>query len=248
MNSYSQAGQDRFVHALIPGDVGTFLDIGCAGKEGSNTLGLEELGWTGILMDSRLNALNCPRKSLFIFPKPHPFIATGAATARIDATSGTGNSFPAVKPIRVPVVKVGILVTDGVFERQLGQYELSPQTDHHAAEAAPLSAQTGQFNRVVPRQLFHTAADVWSDQVRGRCHCHNLPIMNEAMTPATPISTVERSHFVPPIRQAFIRLLQRDRLKTDERNQRSFNHIIRIMNYVQSTCQNIFSTNIHLKP
>jgi hypothetical protein len=66
MNSYSQAGQDKFVHALIPGDVGTFLDIGCAGKEGSNTLGLEELGWTGILMDSRSDALNCPRKSLFI--------------------------------------------------------------------------------------------------------------------------------------------------------------------------------------
>lgn len=60
MNSYSQAGQDRFVHAIIP-RTGTFIDIGCGGKQFSNTLGLEELGWVGILIDNRPNALDVKR-------------------------------------------------------------------------------------------------------------------------------------------------------------------------------------------
>jgi hypothetical protein len=51
MNSRSQAGQDRFVNALHP-QPGTFLDIGAAGLAISNTLGLEEIGWTGILVDN----------------------------------------------------------------------------------------------------------------------------------------------------------------------------------------------------
>lgn len=51
--SYSQAGQDRFVHALLPYTSGTFLDVGsCHPIEKSNTYALEQLGWTGVLVDS----------------------------------------------------------------------------------------------------------------------------------------------------------------------------------------------------
>ena len=52
MRSYSQGGQDLFVHALIPRNDGTFIDIGCGeGPDLSNTFGLEELGWRGTCVD-----------------------------------------------------------------------------------------------------------------------------------------------------------------------------------------------------
>ena len=44
--SLSQAGQDKFAYERI-GNSGTFLDIGCGYDDGSNTLALERLGWTG---------------------------------------------------------------------------------------------------------------------------------------------------------------------------------------------------------
>lgn len=60
MNSYSQCGQDRFVHHLIPYP-GVFLDVGCGGLAISNTLALEELGWTGFLVDCSHEALEQSR-------------------------------------------------------------------------------------------------------------------------------------------------------------------------------------------
>jgi hypothetical protein len=65
MKSYSQAGQDIFVRALLGTAPGTFLDIGCAGDQWSNTLVLEEEGWTGTLVDCDCNAARF-RKSPFI--------------------------------------------------------------------------------------------------------------------------------------------------------------------------------------
>lgn len=70
MNFYSQAGQDRFAHEVLVRSgfkpVGTFLDIGCSHPR-SNTLGLEEIGWSGLLMDIGPAALDgCTRKSKFI--------------------------------------------------------------------------------------------------------------------------------------------------------------------------------------
>jgi hypothetical protein len=70
INDYSQAGQTRFVfETLIKPDVvrvGSFLDIGCAGLSISNTLGLEELGWRGWLIDNsseaQLDSINRPSK------------------------------------------------------------------------------------------------------------------------------------------------------------------------------------------
>lgn len=55
MKSYSQAGQDLFVHALRP-KPGLYLDVGAAGLSISNTLGLEEIGWTGWLIDNSVEA------------------------------------------------------------------------------------------------------------------------------------------------------------------------------------------------
>lgn len=56
MNFYSQAGQDKFVYELLVktgiAPKGTFLDIGAGGRSISNTLGLEEIGWTGWLIDN----------------------------------------------------------------------------------------------------------------------------------------------------------------------------------------------------
>lgn len=53
MKSYSQCAQDKFVYAILGGKKdGTFLDVGAHdGVKHSNTLGLEELGWRGLLID-----------------------------------------------------------------------------------------------------------------------------------------------------------------------------------------------------
>ena len=51
-NSYSQLNQDVFVDTVLQQDSGFFIDAGCSdGYELSNTLALEEIGWTGLLID-----------------------------------------------------------------------------------------------------------------------------------------------------------------------------------------------------
>jgi hypothetical protein len=55
--SYSQAGQDLFVHALIP-RAGTYIEIGCCHPiEVSNTYGLEQIGWRGVGVDIDASAV-----------------------------------------------------------------------------------------------------------------------------------------------------------------------------------------------
>jgi hypothetical protein len=50
--SYSQAGQDRFVHELI-GDSGTYLEIGANAPIAiNNTYALECAGWSGLSVDN----------------------------------------------------------------------------------------------------------------------------------------------------------------------------------------------------
>jgi hypothetical protein len=58
MNSYSQAGQDTWVYDVCGRNrKGTFLDVGCHdGHLHSNTLALEEIGWTGLLFDIQLQS------------------------------------------------------------------------------------------------------------------------------------------------------------------------------------------------
>lgn len=67
MNSYSQAGQDCFAYVLNNRKRnGTFLDIGAYdGYAVSNTLGLEELGWTGFLVDIQCLPSIARRKAKF---------------------------------------------------------------------------------------------------------------------------------------------------------------------------------------
>ena len=51
MQYFSKEGQDRFAHILI-GNKGTFLDLGCNHPyAGNNTAALEQLGWSGIVVD-----------------------------------------------------------------------------------------------------------------------------------------------------------------------------------------------------
>lgn len=66
--SLSQAGQDKFAYERI-GNSGTFLDIGCGDQNGSNTLALERLGWTGVLVDMKHKSADwcrCNRRNLVI--------------------------------------------------------------------------------------------------------------------------------------------------------------------------------------
>lgn len=52
MKSYSQCGQDLFVHNLTQGKPGKFLDLGCSlPKKINNTFLLEQNGWDGISLD-----------------------------------------------------------------------------------------------------------------------------------------------------------------------------------------------------
>jgi hypothetical protein len=67
VNSYSQAGQDRFAY-LLSGQKrdGTFLEVGAYdGYAVSNTLGLEEIGWTGFLLDIQCFPSIARRKAKF---------------------------------------------------------------------------------------------------------------------------------------------------------------------------------------
>ncbi len=68
MNSYSQAAQDRFAFEMNERRTDrAFLDIGCAdGRAISNTLGLEELGWRGLLVDIQRHSTIEFRASPFI--------------------------------------------------------------------------------------------------------------------------------------------------------------------------------------
>lgn len=80
MNFYSQAGQDQFVHKLLPITNGTFWDIGCGGLEISNTLALEQVGWRGLLMDNspeaqkasvgRISRFILADATIYRFPEP----------------------------------------------------------------------------------------------------------------------------------------------------------------------------------
>lgn len=58
--SFSQAGQDEWVHSIV-GDSGFFVDVGAHdGIVHSNTYALEQLGWTGLCIDANSDAfLRC---------------------------------------------------------------------------------------------------------------------------------------------------------------------------------------------
>ena len=103
MNSYSQAGQDRFVYevliktGIVPlGTKGSFLDIGCAGDDLSNTWALEEIGWRGLLVDVIPQPSALKRKSGFlqadatktaiIIPRPNvDYLSLDVDEATLDA-------------------------------------------------------------------------------------------------------------------------------------------------------------------
>lgn len=74
--SYSQAGQDRFAYELIGGN-GTFLDIGANHPvEKSNTYGLEQVGWYGLLVEQDDYCAQLCREQ-----RKSPLIHTDATTA-----------------------------------------------------------------------------------------------------------------------------------------------------------------------
>lgn len=61
--SYSQAGQDRFVWEMLGPGFGTFLDVGANHPtERSNTYALERMGWTGTLVEADPNCVQLLRQ------------------------------------------------------------------------------------------------------------------------------------------------------------------------------------------
>ncbi len=75
--SYSQAGQDRFAYELI-GDKGTFLDIGANHPiEKNNTYGLEQIGWTGFLVEQDAHCVGLLRER-----RKSPVLQVDATTAK----------------------------------------------------------------------------------------------------------------------------------------------------------------------
>lgn len=97
IKDHSQAGQTRFVDALTPYP-GTFLDVGAAGLSISNTLGLEESGWTGWLVDNSTEArdASAARKAKFFcmdatqldysfLPKTVDYLSLDVDEASLDA-------------------------------------------------------------------------------------------------------------------------------------------------------------------
>ncbi len=63
--SHSQAGQDRFVYEVCGHKTdGTFLDVGCGDPEAyNNTIGLEQIGWRGRLLDRYEDPKRQPARS-----------------------------------------------------------------------------------------------------------------------------------------------------------------------------------------
>lgn len=91
--SYSQAGQDRFVQAVLDGKLnGTFVEIGCCHPiELSNTYALEQLfNWRGIGIDSSEDAVRLCREHRS--PRSHFFCAD--ATAFVWAAALARYDFP----------------------------------------------------------------------------------------------------------------------------------------------------------
>ena len=78
--SHSQAGQDAWIYELIvkPEQLltGTFLDVGCGDPVFiSNTYALEQLGWTGLLVDADAQWLKpCEQK------RSSPFLVADVTT------------------------------------------------------------------------------------------------------------------------------------------------------------------------
>lgn len=73
----SQAGQDTFAYIISGEDKeGFFVDIGCHdGFVHSNSYGLEQVGWSGLLVDKERGICTQPRNSYIVYSdasKPNP--------------------------------------------------------------------------------------------------------------------------------------------------------------------------------
>lgn len=112
MNTYSQASQDLYVYQMVPRSNGTFIDIGCGHpSKWNNTLALEELGWTGLLVDSVAQQHIETRRAKFIqadarglmwpvilsgFPRVIDYLSLDVDEASLDAlvnVMGAGHQF-----------------------------------------------------------------------------------------------------------------------------------------------------------
>lgn len=75
MTFHSQAGQDAWIHVLIPEPFGAFLDVGCGHPiVTSNTFALEQLGWRGLCIDS------ADLGALYTAHRISPFVRADATT------------------------------------------------------------------------------------------------------------------------------------------------------------------------
>lgn len=113
MKSFSQSGQDIWVRLVLgEGFVGTFLDIGCAGEQFSNTLALEQSGWTGILIDIDDTAKG--RKSKFIRADATKIDWTGLLPKYVDYLSLDIDfaTLDALKSLPLTTTRFGIITIE----------------------------------------------------------------------------------------------------------------------------------------
>ena len=62
-DSFSQFGEDAFLHHLLDGRLGTYVDVGAGHPiQGSNTYSLYERGWSGILIDPLAENIDLARQ------------------------------------------------------------------------------------------------------------------------------------------------------------------------------------------
>lgn len=107
MNSHSQAGQDAWVFAMTEQKTdGFYLDLGCSEEsKHSNTYGLEQIGWKGILCDivggceSRkgtfiLSDAANPNERLKLYYKHLPAVVDYLSLDCDNSTMGAFNSIP----------------------------------------------------------------------------------------------------------------------------------------------------------
>ena len=76
-----------------------------------------------------------------VSPQPNPLVSALSPAALICA-AGTGerHALPTIEAVSIAVMQVGILIANGYWLRQSGKDELTPQSQHDAAQSRSVRA------------------------------------------------------------------------------------------------------------
>lgn len=125
---YSRNKEDQFVFELLvkkPGELGYFLDLGSGdGVTGNNTVALEKIGWTGLIMDQDAGLISSARQtrqSRVELANPELFDWPGLSRKSYDYLSYWGDSALSVltKVIQNGITFKAATVRYGNYRQQL---------------------------------------------------------------------------------------------------------------------------------